>query len=368
MSQNMCSSIHQSARGSNNGQQKMTRNQPLLALLALLAGAACAAPSILPSATTVTDSTDALHERGRRIYNFRCYYCHGYSGDAHTLAATYMARKPGDFTALNPDTTSAESLRETIAHGRAGTAMQGFGSILSAQDIRAVSDFVRTEFVTNKAQNTRYHTTQNGWGGHERYRSAFPFATGAIALDRNVAELSVDEQQGRAVFMRACISCHDRGRVTTPVATWTAVANNTRDEEHEEYRPLPSAGVNPATPHDYPPRLGKLTTIERRGEQIYQANCALCHAADGTGKNWMGKFLDPHPPDLTAPPIMKGMTRARLKISIRDGIRESSMPAWRTVLTDREIDAVITYIHRAFHELQSGEAAASAPSRQTKGR
>ena len=30
------------------------------------------------------------HERGRAIYNFRCYFCHGYSGDARTLAATYL--------------------------------------------------------------------------------------------------------------------------------------------------------------------------------------------------------------------------------------------------------------------------------------
>ena len=28
----------------------------------------------------------AENEHGRAVYNFRCYFCHGYSGNARTLA------------------------------------------------------------------------------------------------------------------------------------------------------------------------------------------------------------------------------------------------------------------------------------------
>ena len=41
----------------------------------------------------------------------------------------------------------------------------------------------------------------------------------------------------------------------------------------------------------------------------------------------MGKFLEPHPPDLTSGAMMKDMTRTRLVNAIRDGIRDTSMPA-----------------------------------------
>ncbi len=41
------------------------------------------------------------HKRERAIYNFRCYFCHGYSGDAKTLASTYLKPQPRDFTSIN---------------------------------------------------------------------------------------------------------------------------------------------------------------------------------------------------------------------------------------------------------------------------
>lgn len=228
----------------------MIRLMALLVLLVLLAGTACTDSSGRQASTASTETAAAWHERGRKIYNFRCYFCHGYSGDARTLAATYMDRKPSDFTALAAGAASTTALKETISQGRAGTAMKGFHGILPEQDILAVADFVRNEFITAKAPNTHYHTAQNGWPDHDRYRNAFAFATGAIALDRPVDELSAHDQQGRALFMRACISCHDRSRVTAQGDTWQAVEHYGGHDKAEKYRPLPSAGVNPATPHD----------------------------------------------------------------------------------------------------------------------
>jgi len=46
---------------------------------------------------------------------------------------------------------------------------------------------------------------------------------------------------------------------------------------------------------------------------------------------------------------MSTMTRDRLRQVIRDGLPETSMPAWKSVLEPHEIDAVIAYISRAFH-------------------
>ena len=160
----------------------------------------------------------ADHEAGRRIYNFRCYFCHGYSGDARTLAASMLEPAPRDFT-------RAQSLDEAraaaaVRSGIAGTAMASFRDTLSPREIELVARFVVAEFVQARAPNTRYHTRANGWPEHERYAAAFPFATGAIPLDRPDASLTAAERAGKRLFMGACISCHDRAKVLNAGAAW----------------------------------------------------------------------------------------------------------------------------------------------------
>jgi cytochrome c oxidase cbb3-type subunit 3 len=64
--------------------------------------------------------------------------------------------------------------------------------------------------------------TENGWPGHERYAMAFPFATGAIPLDRPAEHLTGAEQAGRRLFMDSCITCHDRSNVLDAGIAWSA--------------------------------------------------------------------------------------------------------------------------------------------------
>jgi cytochrome c oxidase cbb3-type subunit 3 len=89
--------------------------------------------------------------------------------------------------------------------------------------------------------------------------------------------------------------------------------------------------------------------MEQQGEALFQANCSFCHAADGTARNWIGSFMEPHPRDLTSPAAMSGMTQDRLRTVIHEGLPGTSMPAWKSVLSDPEIEAVIAYVGRAFH-------------------
>ena len=183
-----------------------------LALLSILALAGCGQPG--RSAVQLA----AEHEEGRRIYNFRCYYCHGYSGDAKTLASSFLEPAPRDFTrAAGLD---ARRAARAVRDGIAGTAMKSFASTLSERETGLVARFVVAEFVVARAPNTRYHTAANGWPDHARYTAAFPFATGALALDLPEARLSEAEQAGRRLFMGACISCHDRARVADAGRAW----------------------------------------------------------------------------------------------------------------------------------------------------
>jgi cytochrome c oxidase cbb3-type subunit 3 len=345
----------------------------LFALLGLvLSLAACSdrpdARSAQPDAKAVAPEAADL-ELGRRIYNFRCYFCHGYSGNAETLASTYLSPRPRDFTKLLPDQLSREKMLNTVTNGHAGTAMKGFADILTPTEIAAVTDFVRQEFMVSKARNTAYHTKENGWPNHERYSAAFPFATGKITLDTAAENLTSEQRAGRRLFMSACVSCHDRAKVTDEGAPWDsrALSYPRMGFQPGDWPPKQLDGVSSATPyhiHDRIPEIKGLSALEKRGEGLYQQNCAFCHAADGTGRNWIGTFLEPHPRDLTAPEFMATMSRERLTHVIKEGLPETSMPAWKSVLNDEDIRAVIAYISRAFHPVDANKAITTADAKK----
>jgi cytochrome c oxidase cbb3-type subunit 3 len=361
---------------------KMKRVALLLAALAALEG--CSKSElhsnermpVLPSSVIPVSSVAAAGdlELGRRIYNFRCYYCHGYSGNARTLAATFLNPKPVDFTSISPNTLSRERILQSIQSGRPGTAMMSFNTVLQPNEIAAVTDFVRQEFMVAKAENTRYHTEANGWFNHSRYISAYPFALGEIPLDTPWEQLTPEQATGKRLFMTSCVSCHDRGRENNDDIHWESRAvsyprnqfspgdnlgtkNNSASTNKNSLAANDGTSVDAtasATPyalHDRPPKLNGLTETEARGEGLFQKNCAFCHAADGTARNWIGSFMEPHPRDLTKSPVMDSMTRARLRTVIREGLPGTSMPAWKSVFSEQQIEDVISYVGRAFHPL-----------------
>jgi cytochrome c oxidase cbb3-type subunit 3 len=173
-------------------------------------------------------ATLALQEEGRAVYNFRCYYCHGYSGDARTLAATMLATRPRAFSETPREELPPARIEQAVRHGIAGTAMKSFTGTLGEREIAAVTAFVHDEFVVRRAPNTRYHTPENGWPSHERYEAAFPFARGELAIDAPEARLSPRERAGRALFLTTCITCHDRARADDAGPTWQKSADTRR--------------------------------------------------------------------------------------------------------------------------------------------
>ena len=292
--------------------------------------------------------TETAHERGRAIYNFRCYYCHGYSGDAKTLAATFLVPPPRDFTGSS--SLNRATIAIAVKHGRPGTAMSPFDGILDAREVDAVAAFVEQEFVHSKAINTRYHTAANGWPDHDRYAAAFPFVLGEIPLDAPIESLEPGQRLGRRLFATTCISCHDRARVTAQGAPWEARPLSAPRSEYAG-DPADKPGddeLGPYAIHDVAPRLARASAIERRGAALYRDTCQMCHAADGTGKNWIGTFLEPHPTDFTDAVNAHLLEPAALAASIAAGKPGTSMPAFGSVLTRDEIAALTAYIRRAF--------------------
>lgn len=307
------------------------------------------------AAQATSGATTSLLEEGRAVYNFRCYFCHGYSGNAKTLAATFLTPPPADFTRAAAKQLTREAIIATLRNGRPGTAMKSFSGILSEREMMTVSNFVVDEFVVRRAPNTHYHTAENGWPDHKRYRNAFPFATGEIPLSRPWESLDTSQAAGKRLYLATCVSCHDRGALVKEDQVWDARPLSYPRNNFSLANPPKIDAMTSATPyalHDIRPKTTRLNATERRGEKLFQNNCAFCHGADGTGKNWIGQFLEPHPRNLRDPVFMTAMTRQRLENVIREGLPNTSMPTWKTVLGNDEIRAISAYINRVFHPLK----------------
>lgn len=211
--------------------------------------------------------------------------------------------------------------------------------------------FVIRAFIEGTVSNTRYHTPENGWDDHERYRDAFPFALGVLALDTPDVALSQTERRGKRLFMTSCITCHDHGMLHDDRTLWEprAVSFPRGGYSHREKQaPDTETGATPYARHEQAPILVEPTPGEQRGEALFQENCAFCHAPDGTGRHWIGSFLEPRPRDLTDAGPMRDITSMQLRKAIGDGIAGSSMPAWKTVFDERQIDDVADYVEKAF--------------------
>ncbi len=234
---------------------------------------------------------------------------------------------------------------KSVTDGRMGTGMAGFKNKLTAEQIELVVDFVRQAFMGSDKLNTRYHTKGNGWPNHERYASAFPFATGDIPLDTPLEQLNTEQLQGRKLFMGSCITCHDRAKVESEGLAWDSRAVSYPRTGYSHRMPDAVSAATPYSKHDVLPDAAGLSEQQRQGEALYQTNCAFCHAADGTGQNWIGSFLQPHPRNLTE---VEEMTAERLRTVILDGLPDTTMPAWRHVLDDEQVDAVVAYVMQVF--------------------
>lgn len=95
------------------------------------------------SAVAATDKKDVAG-----LYLKNCSICHGDKGDANTRAQSGMFPKPRDFTTAE---AAIELTRErmimSVTDGRPGTAMVGHKKKLSKQQIAALVDYIRSNFM-----------------------------------------------------------------------------------------------------------------------------------------------------------------------------------------------------------------------------
>ena len=94
------------------------------------------------------------------------------------------------------------------------------------------------------------------------------------------------------------------------------------------------------------PEIVDPTPTEAEGGRLYQAACAQCHAADGTGQNWIGRFLDPSPTDFNAPKFKALLSSGAFVDRTLRAADGTSMPSFENAMSREQVDAIAAYVRR----------------------
>lgn len=80
----------------------------------------------------------------------------------------------------------------------------------------------------------------------------------------------------------------------------------------------------------------------RAGEEIYKSMCAQCHGQLNGRPSVLGASFYPPAPQL--PGRSSSYTETELLWIVKHGIRNTSMPAWGKLLSDRDIAQVVSFL------------------------
>ena len=84
------------------------------------------------------------------------------------------------------------------------------------------------------------------------------------------------------------------------------------------------------------------------GMRLYQKYCQVCHGEEGDGDGIMTGLMGISPMDHTNPNETNQLSNESLADSILDG-KGRYMPAWRGVLTQEDVNALVSYIRLLSH-------------------
>jgi cbb3-type cytochrome c oxidase subunit III len=84
------------------------------------------------------------------------------------------------------------------------------------------------------------------------------------------------------------------------------------------------------------------------GMQLYQKYCQVCHGVEGDGDGIMTNLMGIMPMDHTNPNETNPLGNEELIRSILDG-KGRFMPAWKGILSQSEVEALVSYIRLLSH-------------------
>ncbi len=299
------------------------------------------------------------------IYHQYCSVCHGDKGDGQSRARQGLIPPPRDFTMPGlAKTVSRESMIDVVTHGRAGTAMAGWGTRLNTQQVAAVVDYVRTTFMQVSDTGISGKTASRGAKVYNEACSVCHGDNGAGSLwasgnltppPRNFTLASIPRERlihsitnGRpGTAMPAFKSQYSKEDIAS-VADYILHSFSPRSQEQTASKKLPDPINKTAASFMQMPYPGDLKPNLAAGKALYLANCVTCHGESGAGNGPRAYFIFPKPRNFLSDKVRKTFNRPALYNAVKNGVIGKEMPAWDKVLTAQQIADVSEYVFQEF--------------------
>jgi len=147
-------------------------------------------------------------EYGRRVYADTCSVCHGDDGRGARWAASNLNPRPRNFTlpATRNELTRGQMIN-AATYGKPDTAMPGFSSQLSQEDIGAVIDYIVGAFFPPLAEG-EVAAVDDATGSGATDVSDSHIIDMTLAMPRGLVG---DPRLGQGYYMANCVACHGIG-------------------------------------------------------------------------------------------------------------------------------------------------------------
>ena len=322
------------------------------------------------------------------IYKESCSVCHGDKGDGRSRASNSLFPPPRNFTTASDLTR--ERMILTVTHGKRGTAMTSWKTQLNEQQIEAVVDYVRNNFMQEVIEQhlatgrlVYGHNCASCHGDRGQGVKASFFASAPRSFTASNARKDLTHERIMTAVIKGVPGTKMPGYANTLSASHLeAVVDYTREvliapAAASESDPAPEPTVKLASPNstasDSPnssvstqapstssedattakidmglPLPEALIGDTRWGEQFFMRNCATCHGTLGDGQGPRAYFMTIKPRNFLDERSRSTLNRPAIYSAIKLGRQGTEMPAWDKVLSNQEIANITEFVFQSF--------------------
>ena len=310
------------------------------------------------------------------LFHDYCSVCHGDKGDGKSHTQQGMVPPPRDFTSPQ---SAVELNQQRIVHaikeGVPGTAMTGWKSRLSDEQIESLASLIRSKFM----MPTTLETATEGSRIYADFCSVCHGDTGkgAVWATSGLSPKPADFTNPKFQSSKTrdhMIQSVSYGRPETAMTGWknrltdkqieTVVdyVINTFMSELDSKQETVIAGQMAADGHAHThadpdmelsvylsqPLAQGLQGNPERGANLYINNCATCHGEQGDGRGPRAYFINPKPRNFLHTSSRASLNRPTLQRVISKGKLRTEMPAWEKVLNAQQIADLSEYVFTTF--------------------
>ena len=325
----------------------------------------------------------------QELYAEYCSVCHGDQGDGKTHATRGLNPPPRDFTQPGMKAQlPREYMITVVSEGKPGTAMVGWNTQLSRDQIEGLVDYIRTNFMgeasvgkLGKAPAGQPHSGkaifaatcsvchgEDGagalWGktslnpppvdftqvtpeqgmSRERMIASVTHGRPGTAMTAFASQLTSQEIETVVDYIRTTFMPEEEQASADTGATGASMAVMGKK--------LSVAGIGGQTiTHGVNfdlPMPDNLEGDTAMGAASYLQNCSACHGVQGKGDGPRAYFIFPRPRNFVSPENRARFNRPALFSAIKNGVVGREMPAWERVFSDQQIADVAEYVFQTF--------------------